>query len=75
MPANGLSFYRAPVLLNSYGLTAITETVHDGGNRLVLIASWQAVIRGLVKDENDNAGAVNIVETVKPRRARPPSLG
>ena len=31
----------------------------------MLIASWQAVVRGLVKDENDNAGAVQIVERVK----------
>ena len=26
---------------------------------------WQAVVRGLVKDENDNAGAVMVVERVK----------
>lgn len=60
-----LTFYRAPVLLNADGLGAITQTVETGRYGLVLIASWQAVIRGLVKDENDNAGAVNIVETVK----------
>jgi hypothetical protein len=60
-----LTFYRAPVLLNAPGLQQLIETVEDGHYGLVLIASWQAVIRGLVKDENDNAGAVNIVETVK----------
>jgi hypothetical protein len=60
-----LTFYRAPVLLNPSGLRAIVETVQDGRYGLVLIASWQAVIRGLLESENDNAGAVNIVETVK----------
>jgi AAA domain len=60
-----LTFYRAPVRLTVDGLNAIRQTVTAGGYGLVLIASWQAVIRGLVRDENDNAGAVNIVETVK----------
>jgi hypothetical protein len=60
-----LMFYRAPMLLNGDGLRAISQTVTTGGYGLVLIASWQAVIRGLVKDENDNAGAVNVVESVK----------
>jgi hypothetical protein len=62
---NRLSFSRAPLLLNTAGLEAIVETVQDGLYGLVLIASWQAVVRGLVEDENDNAGAVNIVESVK----------
>ena len=60
-----LTFYRAPVLLDTPGLQAIVETIQDGRYGLVLIASWQAVIRGLVKDENDNAGGVNLVEAVK----------
>jgi hypothetical protein len=30
-----------------------------------MIASWQAVVRGLVRDENDNAGAVAVAENVK----------
>jgi hypothetical protein len=30
-----------------------------------LIASWQAVVRGLLRDENDNARAVQVVEHVK----------
>lgn len=63
--AGWLTFYRAPVLLNPEGLRAIGQTIVDGGYGLVLIASWQAVVRGLVKDENDNAGAVLVVETVK----------
>lgn len=64
-PDDWLSFYRAPVLLNAPGLQAICETVEDGKFGLVLINSWQAVVRGIMKDENDNAGAVNIVESVK----------
>ena len=60
-----LTFSRAPLQLTADGLARIVGTVQTGGYGLVLISSWQAVIRGLVKDENDNAGAVNIVETVK----------
>ena len=60
-----LTFYRAPVLLDVDGLRDIVHTVAEGEYGLVLIASWQAVIRGLVKDENDNAGAVAVVEQVK----------
>jgi hypothetical protein len=60
-----LTFYRGPVLLNSDGLRAIRATLTAGHYGFVLIASWQAVIRGLVRDENDNAGAVKIMETVK----------
>jgi hypothetical protein len=63
--ADRLTFYRAPIQLTAAGLAQIVGTVQSGQYGLVLIASWQAVIRGLVKDENDNAGAVNIVETVK----------
>ena len=61
----GMTFYRRPVILTDAGLAAIAATVKAGGYGLVLIASWQAVIRGLVKDENDNAGAVVCVERVK----------
>jgi hypothetical protein len=60
-----LTFYRGPILLSADGLAQIVATVKAGGYGLVLIASWQAVIRGLVTDENDNAGAVCVVEAVK----------
>jgi hypothetical protein len=60
-----MTFYRRGVVLNDLGLAAIAETVKAGGYGLVLIASWQAVIRGEVDDENDNAGAVMVVERVK----------
>ncbi len=60
-----MTFCRGPILLSADGLDQITHTVTTGGYGLVLIASWQAVIRGLVRDENDNAGAVCIVESVK----------
>jgi hypothetical protein len=62
---NGMTFYRRPVILNDDGLASIAATVMAGDYGLVLIASWQSVIRGLVKDENDNAGAVVVVERVK----------
>lgn len=60
-----MTFYRRSILLTPSGLEAIGHTVKAGGYGLVLIASWQAVIRGLVQDENDNAGAVCVVESVK----------
>jgi hypothetical protein len=60
-----MTFYERNVILNDNGLAKIAATVRQGSYGLVLIASWQAVIRGLVKDENDNAGAVLVTERVK----------
>ena len=60
-----LTFYRAPIQLNADGLRRIVGTVTTGGYTLVLLASWQAVVASLVKDENDNAGAVRVAEQVK----------
>ena len=60
-----MTFYRKPVLLNPSGLAQITKTVKKGGYGLVLISSFQAVVRGLVSEENDNAGMVRVVEDVK----------
>jgi hypothetical protein len=60
-----MTFYRAPMVLTTSGLARISNTVRAGRYGLVLIASWQAVIRGLVENENDNANAVGVVEAVK----------
>jgi hypothetical protein len=66
IPTPGMMyFYRKPIILNDEGLDKICRMVKAGGFGLVLIASWQAVIRGLVRDENDNSGAVVVVERVK----------
>lgn len=65
VPAGAMTFYRRPIRFDTEGLDAITATVMDGGYGLVLVSSWQAVIAGLMKDENDNAGAVAVVERVK----------
>jgi hypothetical protein len=65
VPLGKLTFYRRPVLLDSEGLAAIAGTVASGGYGLVVIASWQAVVSGLVREENDNAGAVRVVTQVK----------
>jgi hypothetical protein len=65
VPAGTLTFYRRSLLLDASGLAALVGTIRSGGYGLVLISSWQAVIRGLVRDENDNAGAVRVVESVK----------
>jgi len=58
-------FRSGPLLLHPAGLAQVVATVKAHQFGLVLIASWQAVVRGLVRDENDNAGAVLVVENVK----------
>ncbi len=58
-------FHRKPLLLTPDDLGRICTTVTRQDFGLVLIASWQAVVRGLIRDENDNAGAVQLVELVK----------
>ena len=60
-----MTFYRKPIILDAGGLSAIATEVVQGEYGLVLISSWQAVVRGLIRDENDNAGAVGVVEAVK----------
>jgi len=60
-----MTFYRGPLLLDPDGLRRILTTVREGGYGLVLISSWQACVRGLVRDENDNANGVLVVENVK----------
>ena len=54
-----------PLVLNPLELKRLSTTVTREGFGLVLIASWQAVVRGLIENENDNTGAVSIVESVK----------
>jgi hypothetical protein len=65
VPAGMMTFYRGSLVLTPDGLNALVGTVVDGGYGFVQISSWQAVIRGLVADENDNAGAVLAVEALK----------
>jgi hypothetical protein len=60
-----LTFRCAPMVLDADALTRICGTVKEGHYGLVLISSWQAVARGLIRDENDNAGSVQLVEAVK----------
>lgn len=60
-----LAFYRRPIILDLKGLAQLVGTVQRENFGLVLVASWQAVVRGLIRDENDNAGAVQVVENVK----------
>jgi hypothetical protein len=60
-----MTFRCASLVLTPDTLAQIAATIRAGGYGLVLIASWQAVVRGLIRDENDNAGAVRVVEDVK----------
>ena len=65
VPKGRMSVRRLPLRLDAPTLARIVATIAAGGYGLVLIASWQAVTAGLVKDENDNAGAVVLMEAVK----------
>jgi hypothetical protein len=60
-----MTFRCKPLILDAGGLSDFCATVNQGGYGMVLISSWQAVVRGLIRDENDNAGAVRVVEDVK----------
>ena len=60
-----MMFRRRPLILTPENLQKVCETVRRQRFGLVLIASWQAVVRGLIRDENDNGGAVRVVEDVK----------
>lgn len=65
LPKGVMTFYRRPIRFDEAGLAAVGQTIQAGGYGLVLVSSWQAVVAGLIRDENDNAGAVAIVERVK----------
>jgi hypothetical protein len=58
-------FRRKTIRLGAKELEQICNTIADHEIGLVLVSSWQAVVRGLIRDENDNAGAVTVVENVK----------
>jgi hypothetical protein len=60
-----MTFWRRSLVLDARTLAHICITLAEGAYGLCLISSWQSVIRGLVRDENDNAGSVQIVERVK----------
>jgi hypothetical protein len=60
-----MTYYRGPLLLDDRGLKQVIQTVRDGHYGAVHIASWQAVTRGLIDNENDNAAAVAITENAK----------
>jgi hypothetical protein len=65
VPSGVMTFYREPLRFDAAGLDAVAHTVTQGKYGLVLVSSWQAVVAGLVQNENDNAGAVAIVERTK----------
>ena len=60
-----MTLFERNIGLDASGLARIAATVKAGNYGLVLVASWQAVIRGLIRDENDNAGAAIVVEATK----------
>jgi len=62
---DAMTFCRSPLVLDAEGRARVIGTAQEGGYGLVLISSWQAVVRSMVRDENDNAGAAMVVESVK----------
>ena len=60
-----LKFYRHALILDDATLSALGQYIRAKGIGFVLIASWQAVIRTLIRDENDNMAGARIVEQVK----------
>jgi AAA domain-containing protein len=62
---NTLSMYREPLTFSTKTLLDISATIRTGQYGLVLIASWQSAIAGMVKDENDNAGMNAIIDRVR----------
>lgn len=65
VPPGCMFIRRKPLILTPANLRRICATVRQKQIGLVLLCTWQSVITGLIKDENDNAGAVAIVERVK----------
>lgn len=65
IPPGLMTFYRRPLIFDQPGLDAVAATVATGGYGLVLASSWQAVTVGLIRDENDNAGAVAVMQRVR----------
>ena len=64
-PEGSMAFYRRPIQLDDAGLRSICAAADAGDYGLILVSSWQSVIASLVENENDNAGAVRIMESVK----------
>jgi hypothetical protein len=71
-----LMVYPAPLVLSEESLSALERFIPQAGVGLVYVASFLAAVRGLVRDENDNAGMSAVVESIKQcaRRARVPFL-
>ena len=65
MSPGRLTFRRSPLQLDKDTLDRIATTVERGRYGLVLIASWQSVVRTLIEHENDNAAAVRVVDNIK----------
>ena len=65
VPPGVLTFRCKSLILTPAELDRIVATIKKHNFGLVLIASWQAVVRTLIREENDNAGAVRVMEDVK----------
>ena len=65
VPSGQMTFRRKPLVLTADSLRHVCATIRNRHYGFVLIASWQAVVRGLIDNENDNAGSVLLVERIK----------
>jgi len=60
-----LKFYRRALILDDATLNAVGQYIRAQHIGFVLIASWQAVVRTLIRDENDNMAGARTMEQVK----------
>jgi AAA domain-containing protein len=74
IPTEQLTFYRGSIQLNPQGIEQIRGELQAGGYGLVLLSSWQALIRSLIDKENENAIAARIVEHLKAEGVRPSGI-
>lgn len=57
--------YPVPIVLNELALAGLEDFVKQHGVGFLYVATFLAGVRGLVDDENDNAGMANIVGSLK----------
>jgi hypothetical protein len=60
-----IKFYPSTLVLNDATLADLDRYIRDGGFEFVYIATFMHGVRGLVDDENDNAGQVAVVASLK----------
>jgi AAA domain len=58
-------FYPRSLVLNEQTLNDLGDYIRKGGFQFLYVATFLHAVRGLVKDENDNAGMVAVIASLK----------